>query len=218
MGDRRRFPLLKVLTLTVALPVGAMLGLGLYKGGRSAVEAEVYRDRLVEMNQRYGDLAERYTRVVKRSAVTELDVTPDSVEVVFRTPQGELSRAQTPYRAGDEVYVDFALVDGRLMIRRVFENRTAPADGVVLDEKLRELDWDGGAVRQGLAVSRELTEGRWAVTVTGNGALELGRLGPLDDPALAAAPFVEPGEPLDEDPRVEIDSIGFFEVLRRLLD
>ncbi|MEM6750519.1 MAG: hypothetical protein AAF612_08615 [Planctomycetota bacterium] len=217
MSTGRRFPWFKIALLTVLLPIAAVAGLGLSTGGRAAVEAEVYKDRLRETNARYRDLAGRYTKVVKRSAVTELDVSSESIDVIFRTPHGEVRRVATPYRPGDEVYVDFALLDGRLMIRRVFENRTAPADGVVLDEALRELDWDGQGIVRGQAVSSVVTEGRWVVSTTGNGALDIALVGPLERSELVSAPLVEPGEPLEDQPLTDPESIGVFEVVRRLL-
>ncbi|RMH26100.1 MAG: hypothetical protein D6693_07845 [Planctomycetota bacterium] len=146
---------------------------------------------LQTLRERYEALADRYDAAVSRTAVTELDVSEDgSVAVIVRDAAGPLRRIQTPFNAADEIYVDYAVIDGRLWIRRVFDAHTPPGSAVVVDPIVETIDWDQRPGGFGQAVYRSLAPGRWVVTVTGNGSLGLAR---ADEPVdLRHRPIVEP--------------------------
>jgi hypothetical protein len=65
---------------------------------------------------------------------------------------------------------------GRLWIRRVFSNDVPPERGVVINPLVDDVDWDSDNARYGKAIYRRLGEGRWVITVTGDGSLGLKRV------------------------------------------
>jgi len=147
------------------------------------------------LGQRYDDLAERYDDAVRRTAVTELVVEEDgSLAVVIRDAAGELKRIETPFDPSAEIYVDYAVLDGRLWIRRVFDSYTPPGSAVVIDPVIGTIDWDQRPTGLGKAVYRSLTPGRWVITVTGNGSLGLARAADGDPVELTPQPAVRPYE------------------------
>jgi len=83
------------------------------------------------------------------------------------------------------------------MIRRVFEAKTPPAAGVVVDDALADVDWksidpSGQSMTMGKAVYRSLSEGRWVIAVSGDGSLTLRRAGDADsESAEPMAPFAD---------------------------
>ena len=150
-----------------------LLGIGLTVAGygmiRSNLAADVYRDRLAALSERHASLARTYNRAVRRTAVTEIIVTepqdgaeaanadadPDaggSVSVRVRTAAGPVREIDTPFSPDGELYVDYVVLDGRLWIRRVFDERTPPRDGVVIDPIADGVDWSDPRARVGKAV------------------------------------------------------------------
>ncbi len=137
-------------------------------------EAEIYRDRLSELARDNAALRDRYNQAVRQTAVTELVVTDGALAVVVRTLDGSLETIQTPFDPAREIYVDYVVREGRLWIRRIFDDRTPPGDGVLVDASIADIDWSqesSGA--HGKAAYRQLSAGRWVVTVTGDGSLGL---------------------------------------------
>jgi len=142
----------------------------------------------------------------------ELLVEHGSVCVVVRTIDGKQRKVTTPYAAGTQVYVEYVVIDGRLLIRRVFDDKTAPQKGVVIDPQLVEIDWDSPKVRVSKAVSRRLDAGRWIVSVTGDGSLGLTK---TDKPVeLVPHPEIGEFEPSTRRPAKDIDAVGPADVLR----
>jgi hypothetical protein len=184
----RRFrPIQFVQGVVVLVMVAAAAGLG-YRFVRADLAASVYRERLENLATEYEDLRTTYNEAVRRTAVTELVVADGELSVHVRSAAGVLNDIPTPFDPSGEIYVDYVVLDGRLWIRRVFDARTAPGDGLVIDPVVAEVDWDSEAARHGKAVYRRLGEGRWVVTVTGHGSLGLER---ADGPAeLVPAPEV----------------------------
>jgi len=126
-----------------------------------------------------------------------------------------LREIPTSFNPEGEIYIDYVVVGGRLWIRRVFDAQTPPAEGLVIDPHVAEIDWSGDTVNVGKAVYRRLDEGRWVVTVTGNGSLGLAPA-EGDAPALTPPPIVReeafvPGE------KPSLGSLTLGEVWRRLL-
>lgn len=191
----------RIVTLTV---LGLLLAGGLTMGYRSVankVAADVYRQRLVQMAEQYEELRDTYNDVVRRTAVTELIVHDGQLSVAVRTAEGIEREIPTSLDPSGEIYVDFVIIDGRLWIRRVFDSATPPVNGQVIDPSLVSVDWSDDA-RVGKAVYRSLDEGRWLVTVTGNGSLGLERAESEYTP-LSPPPHVSSPEELkDADSRV----------------
>ncbi|MFT5442996.1 MAG: hypothetical protein ACI8W3_002041 [Myxococcota bacterium] len=141
----------------------------------ASLATEVYRERLAEMSADYETLRGRYNEAVRRTAVTELVVEGDTLTVVIRTAEGELQSLRSPYDPSREIYVDYVVLDGRLWIRRLFDDATAPEEGMIVDPRFVDVDWDAEGESHGKAAYRSLTPGRWVVDVTGDGSLGLAR-------------------------------------------
>ena len=110
MAKRVLLPLC-VLVLGIAALVG-------YQWARSSVAKDIYRERLTRLQADYRQLAEQYNQAITPRPVTELLVEDGTVCVVVRKGDGELIRVPTTFNAWeDELFVDYALVDGRLLIR-----------------------------------------------------------------------------------------------------
>jgi len=183
----------------------------------SRLAGEVYRQRLQDVQRDYGELRERYNAAVRRTAVTELLVTDDDLTVRIRTAEGVEKRIETDLDPEGEIYVDFVVVDGRLWIRRLFDARTAPHRGVVIDPAMAEVDWDDPGVRHGQAVYRRLEPGRWVVSITGQGALGLRKLAAGEPAALAPPPEINAYKPVEEEIDERLDEVGFWDMLRSLV-
>jgi len=186
-----------------------------YRFLRADVEADVYRDRLGELSTQYESLRSAYDQAVRRTAVTELVVDGGKLSVRVRTAEGVLREIPTPFDPGGEIYVDYVIIGGRLWIRRVFDARTPPADGLVIDPIVAEVDWAGDLANVGKAVYRRLDEGRWVITVTGNGSLGLARA--ESTPAgLSSPPIVRDHEGLASPDAPGVGDLTVGEVWRRL--
>ena len=164
---------------------------------RSQVAAEYYRERLESLRADHQKLRDRYDEAVRRTAVTELHVRNGALSVVMVSLDGSMQQIATDFDPEHEIYVDYIVADGRLWIRRVFDEYTPPGEGLVIDPAWSSVDWSAPGVRYGKSVHRQLTEGRWVVTVTGDGSLGLA-MRDDDEPAdLAPAPPVRDYEPLE---------------------
>lgn len=211
-----KFSLYKAVTFTFMslLTVGAAY-LG-YRVLRSDIEAAVYRDRLTALANDYEALRSRYNDAVKQSAVTELVVKNNHLSVEVRNREGLIKSIDTPLDPSREVYVDYAVVGGRLLIRRVFDARTPPEQGLLIDGELAAVNWDSPEASHGKAVYRTLGEGRWTINVSGNGALNLTKNESQEPAALIAAPplrsYTEELAGVD----AQLDDIGWGDVWRRV--
>jgi hypothetical protein len=202
---------------TVALVL--VLAIAAYSGYRlllSGIEVDVYRERLGELERDYTFLRDQYNQAVRRTAVTELVVRDGALSVSIRTAEGELQTLDTPFDPSREIYVDYVIVDGRLWIRRVFDAGTAPGEGLVIDPALASVDWDAADVAHGKAAYRPLGEGRWVVTVTGDGSLGLARREERARVELSGPPPIRRYEPVDTQVRAALRQLTPGEVLRSL--
>lgn len=204
----------RLVLLLAALLLGAMSLAG-YQWAKASVASDVYRDRLDGLHAEYTQLAEEYNQAVTPRPVTELLVENGKISIVVRTGHGE-ETIPTPYRADREVFVDYALIDGRLLIRRVFDDQTAPVYATPIDEELLEVDWDAPGAMYGKAIYRRLEEGRWVVSVTGDGSLGLKRLADGEDPELTARPAVREYSPTALPDENDPERIGIGDVWRHL--
>jgi len=195
------------------------IGLAGYGVVRSQLTDEVLRQRLELLADDYRTLHERYEAVIARTAVTELRVEEGRLSVVVRGLEGDLRTIETPYDPSKEIYVDYAVVDGRLFVRRVFAEDVPPREGVLVDPALLAIDWDAERAAHGKAAYRTLGEGRWVVTVTGGGALGLAPAPAVPEP-LSPPPALREFEPVASRVEERLARVGPSEVwhaLRRSL-
>lgn len=184
---------------------------------RERLAARVYEGRLRALAEEYGELRERYNEAVMRTAVTELYVRGEQLSVRIRTAAGIIRTIPVPCDPSREIYVDYVVCDGRLWIRRVFDSGTPPEKATVIDPAWAHLDWSNRELAYGKAVYRQLAEGAWVVTVTGNGSLGLvPATAPEGDTELVAAPDVKDFRKAVESAREEAAEVGLIEVVKHL--
>lgn len=201
-------------TVLLLVVIGGAGVLG-YQVARDRVAADVYLERYTELNDEHNELIDQYNQAVTRTAVTELLVHDGTVSVNVRTADGQLETHPVAANPTHPIYVDYVVKDGRLLIRRVFDSKSAPDDAGVIDSKLLKIDWNDPAVRHGQAIYRQLTDGRWIVTVSGDGSLALTKVEDDVDVELLTAPDVAEFDPVDEINQ-DIKRITPGEVFRRL--
>ena len=178
----------------VVLGGGVWIGLDLI---RTRHQAERYREQLADLNDSFQQLRETYNQAVARTAVTELLVEDGRVCVVIRTAEGEVQRIATPFDPRAEIYVDYVILGNRLWIRRVFDDATPPIEAVVINPLLKDVDWQTEHARHGKAVYRRLSEGRWVITVTGDGSLGLAQADEGEPVELAPPPAIREYETIE---------------------
>lgn len=209
---------MRALALLLVVLLGgtaSLIGLRLV---RSHLAGDVYRARLTSLAGDYETLHARYEEALRRTAVTELRVEDGRLSVVVRTADGRLREIPTPYDPRREIYVDFAVVDGRLWIRRIFAEDTPPREGIAIDPALAEIDWEDPGTAFGKAAYRTLGEGRWVVSVTGDGSLGLAPAPGDAVVALAPPPPVRKLEPVASRVDERLAAIGPEELAGLLLD
>lgn len=203
----------------IGLILIVVAGGGGYIAVKSHMESEIYRERLHELGADYTRLANEYHEAVRKSAVTELRVQDNELSVLVRTADGVLEEIPTPFDPRREIYIDFVVMNGRLWIRRVFDQETPPSQAVLINPRLVDINWDERSDQEyGKAVYRRLGEGRWAVTVTGSGALGLTQVSADARIDLVSPPEVRDFSELEESIRKDVSEIGPGEVVRRLLN
>jgi hypothetical protein len=200
--------------LGAAVLLASFLG---YRVAKNQIAGEIYLDRLKALTGEYEALRSLYNEAVRRTAVTELVVEGGKLSVRVAGPEGTERVVETPYDPRREVYVDYVVVQGRLWIRRVFDEQTAPEKGVVITPPLEGVDWSDPRFAVGKAVYRSLGEGRWVVTVTGDGSLGLARAPEGDPVRLAPAPEVRDYDTLRKQLAKELDEIDAGDVLREVV-
>lgn len=193
-------PRIPVLKLTIAASLAVLAGGAFAVAYRllwSGAAVQIYRERLDALQDRYDALSESYEHAVRRTAVTELVVENGSLRVRVRDIRGVVREIPTNFDPTSEIYVDYVVLDGRLWIRRVFDAQTPPSQGLLIDPDIADVAWDDDALRVGKAVYRTLGEGRWVVSVTGNGSLGLTRA--REEVDLQGPPSVRDHEPSGAD-------------------
>ncbi len=213
-----------------AVHVAAMGGLlvvagaAVYQYSKGHIVAGIYRDRLHRLSEDYDALAGRYNDVVRKTAVTELVLADGRLSVVVRTAEGVLRTIPTDIDASQEVHVEYIAQQGRLWIRRVYSLSAPDARGraraevTMIDPSLAELPWSDEPGLQGLSVFRkELTEGRWVVTATGNAALALRKVPEGSEPILSPPPAVRDYPEMVREIEAEIDALTMADVADHVL-
>ena len=207
-----------LLIASVFLAVAGVVG---YKWAKASMAKDIYRDRLVQAQQDYQDLAQQYNQAITPRPVTELLVTDGQVCVVVRKGQ-ETVEVPTPFNGyTSEIFVDYAYIDGRLLIRRVFDENTAASSpqAVVIDPELVDVAWDAPGAEHGKIIYRNrMSDGRWVITVTGDGSLGLKKV--ADDAAieLEDRPVLREFAPVQEQADHDAEAIGIGDVWRYLTD
>lgn len=175
---------LAVIILLVVLGGAGWLA---WQYGGERLRAGQLEQALERQRADYAALEQAYVHLIERSAITALVVRPGSVDAIIARADGTRRTVPTPYDPSHEIYVDYAVIDGRVLIRRIFDESTAPRDAVVLNNHLAHIDWPEDTAAYGQAIYRQLGEGTWVITVSGGGALGLQQVdGEL--PALINAP------------------------------
>ncbi|XAM00547.1 hypothetical protein OT109_03985 [Phycisphaeraceae bacterium D3-23] len=204
------------LVLLLAILLLGAFALAGYQWARASVAKQVYRDRLGAVQKEYAQLADQYNQAVTPKPVTELLVRDGKISVVIREGDGTARTIETPYLADREVFVDYALIDGRLLIRRIFDENTAPAYATMIDAELVNVDWDDHGAMFGKAIYRRLEDGRWVISVTGDGSLGLKKLEPGEEAELTHRPGVQEYAPVAPPSPQDVEPIGFGEVWRAM--
>ena len=200
-----RFPFFPTL-VTAALLVCGFLWL------REGVTSAIYRDKLETLAVEYAALAEQYNEAVRQSAITELEVTEDEVTVLIRTLDGTIRRIQTPFHPQRELYVDYLTGDGRIWIRRLFDQSTPPDEALVIDPVWDQVDWSAGNVNYGKAIYRSLEPGIWSIQVSGNGALSLEKVAASRSDLLQASPAIRSYEEIRLALDAEVKAISLRDI------
>ncbi len=153
---------------------------------REEVTSRIYRQKLETLAGEYAALAEQYNYAVRQSAITELEVTESSITVLIRTIDGQVRRVPTPYLPDREIFIDYLVGQGRIWIRRIFDQQTAPEDALVIDPIWEVVDWQDASLQYGKVIYRSLSPGIWSIQVSGNGSLSLEEVEASRPEALAA--------------------------------
>lgn len=204
--------------LNVALfLVAVVAGIGALRLVEASLEADIYRERLSALSADYEALRGRYNEAVRRTAVTELVVGEDRLDVVIRNAAGETETLATPFDPKREIYVDYVVIDGRLWIRRVFDEATAPDAGMLIDPRLAVVDWTSEGASHGKAAYRSLEPGRWVVDVTGDGSLGLALQEGDTRAILSPPPPIREYAPIEREVGARLGSIRAEEALDALV-
>jgi len=197
----------------VASGVALLFGYQLVRGG---IVEDVYKDRLREVSGEYRALRSQYNEAVRRTAVTELVVESGELSVRVRSAAGVERVIETPYDPAGEIYVDYVVLDGRVWMRRVFDSNTPPSQGTLIDPALSEIDWDDENASYGKTVYRSLAEGRWVISVSGDGSLGIGPGGEAPT-ELGSPPEIGKYDEIEQDLEENVSGIGLSEVFKRLV-
>ena len=182
------------------------------KVAQAQAATSVYQSRLRDLSTEYESLRTHYNQAVRQTAITELLVKDRKITVQIRTIEGEQESIPTPCDADKEIYVDFALIQGRLWIRRVFDADTPPSQATLINPKLANVDWDSEGALVGQAVYRRLDEGRWIVNAAGDGALALTKVPEDQIINLSPPPTVQAFEEVQSQVDEEIDKVTWRDV------
>lgn len=201
-----------ITSIAILAVVGTVGFVGM-KVAKADAASQVYQDRLRDLSSEYESLRAHYNTAVRQTAITELVVKDRKVTVQIRTIEGEQETIQTPCDADKEIYVDFALIQGRLWIRRVFDADTPPSQATLINPKLANVDWDSEGALVGQAVYRRLDEGRWIVNAAGDGALALTKVPEDQIINLSPPPTIQAYEEIQSQVKEELDKVTWRDVL-----
>ncbi len=206
-------------TITAIAVVGATAVVGMVglRFAKADAANSVYKSRLQDLSSEYESLRTQYNTAVRQTAVTELVVRDRTVTVQVRTIEGTVETIQTDANADKEIYVDFALIEGRLWIRRVFDADTPPARATLINPKLAKVDWNKDNALVGQAVYRQLGEGRWVVNTSGDGALALTKVPEDQIVNLSPPPEIGSFDEIQSEVNDQIDKVSWRDVVAAVL-
>ncbi len=179
---------------------------------KEEVTSQIYRQKLETLAIEYADLAEQYNHAVRQSAVTELEVTDDSVTVLVRTIDGSIRRIDTSFNPQKEIFIDYIVGNGRIWIRRLFDQSTPPEAGLVIDPIWEKVDWKDAELKYGKVIYRSLEPGIWSIQVSGNGSLSLEPSTGSHPDELAFAPTIRSYEEIQLSLDQEVKSISWRDI------
>ena len=206
----------RLFALMGLVAVGAT-GAAVYSAGRTQVVEGIYRDKLAEVVKSHEDLRQRYDTAVNQTIVTELEVKDGRIAVLVRNVEGIVERIDTDLDPKDEIHVDYLVIDGRLYIRRVYDDATPAKNAKMIDPKLARVDWSNKKIQRGLTVYRgALSEGRWLISTTGNGALDLVKAAGPTPPLVAGPVPVQDFDEVSEQINEQVATVKTVEVIDRL--
>jgi hypothetical protein len=197
--------------LTVAIVLGG------YFWMREEITSRIYREKLDVLAGQYSALADQYNTAIRQSAITELEVTDSEIAVLIRTADGMIKRIPTPFDPRQELYVDYLVGNGRIWIRRVFDESTPPGNGLVIDPIWETVDWPSANLSYGKAIYRRLQPGIWSIQVSGNGALSLEKVDSSQAARLQASPEIRSYEEMQIALDAEVKSIGIRDMWQLFL-
>jgi len=200
--------------MAVLVGVAGLLG---YNLTANHMAADIYQQRIAVLSAEYEDLRGMSNEAIRKTAVTELVVKNGALSVSVPMPDGTRKTVSTPFDPSDEIFCDFIQIEGRLWIRRMYTEHIAPNQGLKLHEQFDFIDWDAYPKILGRALYRPLREGRWIVTVTGSGALDISKVDEDAQVELISAPRVQDYEQIRKELRAEIDKIGPGDVIGHLI-
>lgn len=206
-------------TLTASAIVAAIGVVGLVglRFAKADAANQVYQSRIKDLSGEYQSLANQYNQAVRQTAITELVVKDRAVTVQVRTIEGTQEIIETSCNADKEIYVDFALIEGRLWIRRVFDSDTPPSQATIINPKLADIDWDAQGALVGQAVYRQLDEGRWVVNAAGDGALALTKIPDDQIVSLSPPPTIQAFDEIQVEVDQELDKITWRDVFASVI-
>ncbi len=179
---------------------------------REEVTSRIYQQKIQSLAADYSALAARYNHAVKQSAITELEVDQNSIAVLIRTIDGTLRRIETPYHPDKEIFIDYIVGNGRIWIRRIFDQATPPESALVIDPVWETVDWSENALKYGKVIYRSLSPGIWSIQVSGNGSLNLEPSVHSKANMLAAAPEVQSYEEIKLAMDQEVRAITLYDL------
>ncbi|GAB4549398.1 MAG: hypothetical protein Tsb0013_10620 [Phycisphaerales bacterium] len=206
-----------LLILALLLIAGVSVALG-WRFVAADARLNAYKREFEQLSAEHDALREQYNNAVRETAITELHVNKGVLCVRVRTVEGVQRTIDTPFDPTGEVYIDYVIRDGRVWIRRIFDAKTPPAQAMVIDPDFTDVDWDDERSRVGKAVYRSLSEGRWVVTVTGDGSLGLAKASDAAGRAdLVRAPEVRDYDEIEARVDREVQQLTAGDIWRSLL-
>ncbi len=206
----------RIITATAIVLFVGVAGVVSYRLAQQRVTNDIYRQRLERIAGEYEQLRGLYNEAVRKTAVTELIVAEGQLSVEICTADGRRQSIATPFDPNDEIYCDYIVANGRLWVRRLYDQHTPPREGLLIDSALADVDWTDPAYKYGNAVYRSLSEGRWVVTVTGDGSLGLAKREDDAPTPLEPAPPVGDYAQIEAQIASELEQIRMTEVIRHL--
>lgn len=204
-------------TLLVLLAAAIVLALGAlaFQWIKTGIQRDAYRVRLGDLERRHNALVADYNQAVARTAVCEVRQRGGKLSVVTATADGRREEIPLSFDPTREIHFDFVCLGDRLRLRRVYDDQTAPMNGVLIESQLAHVDWARHASDRGLTLYRTVEEGTYALKVSGTGALTLEAVPTSATDQLVREPELRRHDPVEKLENADAEP-GFGEILRGL--